>query len=44
MSKHALHKLKYILKPAGDIRINGKLVNAASPKRQPTAKKIPIHT
>ena len=40
----ALDKLKYMLKLAGEIRMNGSAVKAASRNNEPTPKKIAIHT
>ena len=41
---HALARLKYILKPAGFIMMNGRAVKAANKNNEPMAKKIAIHT
>ena len=42
VSIHELAKLKYMLKPAGDIKMNGNAVTAANKNKQPAAKKIII--
>ena len=41
---HVDARLKYMLKAAGEIKINGRLVKAARRKRHPTAKKMDIQT
>jgi hypothetical protein len=39
-----LERLKYMLKPAGDIRMKGRAVKAANKNKEPIAKNIAIHT